>query len=191
MFKKIKKYQIFEKFKVLFLFFKKMSSKVMKQYTKNCKDSVLPNVKRSYTTSNGLYELKLKDLQQRMTAQLSEDTKKPFDWTDSGNEHWALFNGMSGLYYGYYNDGDNPECAIDNNRVHGFHKLESFIEFVDDHFDAPNVQKYLQYNGGGEDILEKAMDEAIQIVWEEMTKIDQKTKMDVTTKTKPATIKSK
>ncbi len=86
-----------------------------------------------------------------------------FDWwREDDNEHWALFNGMLGCYYGFYNDGDDATGAIDNNRVHGFRTVKSFKELAE-RLDAKAVECYLKY--GSEKDLEKAMDEAICIAW--------------------------
>ena len=86
-----------------------------------------------------------------------------FPWTKRSNAHWALFNGMRGLYYGHYNDGDNAEGAIDNNRVHGYSSVKEFEALASD-LKAEAVKAYLRY--GSERNLEKAMDEAILICWE-------------------------
>lgn len=82
---------------------------------------------------------------------------------DTGNEHWALLNGMAGIYYAKYNDGDGLRAAIANNRVHGFESLEAF-QALCIRVGAPEcVRSYLVYGGRGA-VLERAMDATIEFV---------------------------
>jgi len=86
-----------------------------------------------------------------------------FPW--ESHPQWAIFNGFLGIYYGYFNDGDDAAGAIDNNRVHGpmGKSLGAFRDFVVDHMAAKDCDWILKYlDRGGEENLENAMD---QVVW--------------------------
>ena len=56
----------------------------------------------------------------------SDDHTYRYWFKRSENKYWALFNGMLGIYYAHFNDGDDPEGAVENNRVHGFNSLREF-----------------------------------------------------------------
>ena len=52
-----------------------------------------------------------------------------WDWRAPDKKHWTLLNAAAGLYYGFYNDGDNAESAVQNRRANGFdhvHDLKVF-----------------------------------------------------------------
>ncbi len=112
----------------------------------------------SYWEGRGKYEDEDAIVQDKVTKLVGNNFS--FNWRDPKIAHLALFNGMKGMYYGYYNDGDDAEGAIDNNRVHGFQTLSSFQELARS-LGALAVLAYLTY--GGEKNLETAMDEAILI----------------------------
>lgn len=117
--------------------------------------------KQSYWNGNGTHQQlsdRCFDEMQRRNTNFERIT------TDNGN--WALFNGMAGIYYAKFNDGDGLRGAIDNNRVHGFSSLEEFQEHACD-VDAPaSVQSYLR-TGGRDAALEHAMDDVIEWVAKE------------------------
>lgn len=79
-----------------------------------------------YLNGEGTYQALYKFLFAMLEEKRPPDA--PRSWfTESRNRYWALLNGMAGIYYGYFNDGDDPSGAIENNRVHGFRDLGSFI----------------------------------------------------------------
>jgi hypothetical protein len=133
--------------------------------------------KQRYWANTGKYQEISKQLFQKV-----EDLGKngEINWEDDEIAHLTLFNGISGCYYSYYNDGDDAFGSIDNNRVHGFRSLESFSEFCKDQ-GATLAQRYVNSSKRSqkhpysrndeesddyivyvdEDLLEKAMDEVI------------------------------
>lgn len=121
----------------------------------------------SYWQGNGKHQEKYLKLTEKL-----EQLAHPLDWTAPENEHWALLNGMTGIHYGYYNDGDTPEASIENNRVHGpmGKSLEAFYDFCADLLGKKSpILKYLKENEINGPLLEEAMDEAVLYVWEEMS----------------------
>ena len=112
----------------------------------------------SYWEGRGKYEDEDAIVQEKVTKLVGNNYR--FDWHNPKIAKLKLFNGMKGMYYGYYNDGDDAEGAIDNNRVHGFQTLSSFQKLARS-LGALAVLAYLTY--GGEKNLETAMDEAILI----------------------------
>lgn len=98
---------------------------------------------------------------------IANPCKKEWDafdlfWKNNRKNVWGLLNGMKGLYYGKFNDGDNARMAIANNRVHGHSSVESFLKLAHK-YDAQRVIDYL--NISNESRLEQAMDETIMIAW--------------------------
>jgi len=114
----------------------------------------------TYWEGRGKYEDEDVVVQEKVTKLVGNNYN--FDWRNPKIAHLTLFNGMKGMYYGYYNDGDDAEGAIDNNRVHGFQTLSSFQKLARS-LGALAVLAYLTY--GGEKNLETAMDEAILIAY--------------------------
>ncbi len=81
------------------------------------------------------------------------------------NADLALFNGMMGIYYGNYNDGDSVARAIDNNRVHGFSTVEAFKELALSMRAPAELIRYINGVAHSEADLEAAMDAAILLVY--------------------------
>jgi hypothetical protein len=83
------------------------------------------------------------------------------------NRHWALLNGMAGIYYGRYNDGDNVSGAIENNRVHGYESVKDFAELAKS-LGAPKIVHQYITRARGLSNLENAMNATIVFVAEEL-----------------------
>ena len=98
------------------------------------------------------------------------------DWEmDVESEVW-LYNAITGCYYGYFNDGDAPAGAIENNRCHGFNSLDDLKTFAG-RLDVPQVMAFLStvdcYDAESPWVslaLERAMDEAIAVAYGAITK---------------------
>jgi hypothetical protein len=116
-----------------------------------------------YWQETGRFEKEQKFLSEKLGNLVGDARGGKFDWTSEKNAIWALFNGMLGLYYGFYNDGDKAAGAIDNNRVHGYRSVGAY-EALAQSMGATAVVKYLHY--GSEENLERAMDEAICLAWD-------------------------
>lgn len=80
-----------------------------------------------------------------------------------GNEEWAVLNGMAGIYYGYFNDGDGISGAIDNNRVHGFNSLSDFLDVCEAVHAPVTLTQFLTSPHNTPRTYEDAMDAAIVI----------------------------
>jgi len=121
----------------------------------------------TYWNEKGTYQ----NLRKACFKKMEEEGVSGWDeFSKPENAYWALLNGMSGIYYGKFNDGDGVEGAIDNNRVHGFSTLKDFLDLAR-RYDAPkSVINYIDSGycyGDGDTQLEKAMDDIIQFVAKE------------------------
>lgn len=139
-----------------------MSSKASKQNNTKRAATVEKKQMWSYWQDKGLHQEKDTILRDEFERVVGDDGFQ-FDWHNKDVKHWALVNGMWGLYYGFYNDGDNAKGAIDNGRTQGYHSVKAFEALAND-LGAKAVVSYLHYSTNG--TLEKAMDEAILIAWE-------------------------
>jgi hypothetical protein len=140
-----------------------MASKIRPSAKMRVIDDTLLNKQKSdhsYWKGTGRYEKEQKILLEELATLVGG--RHDFDWRADAVAHWALLNGMAGLYYGYYNDGDKAAGAIDNGRVHGYQSVQDFQELAYS-LGAKHVVSYLKYSSANP--LEKAMDEAIMIVW--------------------------
>lgn len=123
----------------------------------------MSTLKSTYWDGKGKYEV-LKD---KCFAQMSKEGVSGWDeFSKPENEEWAFLNGMCGVYYGYFNDGDNLEGAIDNSRFHGYNSLEKVIELAKDVGAPPKIKKYLNYDFQfrNEKLLEEVLDECILFI---------------------------
>lgn len=77
------------------------------------------------------------------------------------NAEWAVLNGMAGIYYGYFNDGDNVRAAINNNRVHGFTSLDDFLDVCRAVHAPVSLTQFLTARYNTPRTYEEAMDAAI------------------------------
>lgn len=112
---------------------------------------------QSYWNSNGKHQADCDALLAEMSAQKMDREK----FRLSENQDWAIFNGMVGMYYGWYNDGDGPAGAIDNNRVHGFTSLEDFRDLCAEMRLPHSVLLFLDSRTTYPQELESAMDAVI------------------------------
>lgn len=125
--------------------------------------------KNTYWADQGRHKKKKAELTQKLETIVSQADDGKFNWRTQQIAHMALFNGVLGMYYGYYNDGDNAGGAVANNRVHGYqgdavdNNLQAFDALAKS-LGATDVQLYIKY--ATEANLERAMDEAILIAWE-------------------------
>jgi len=123
------------------------------------------NEQKGYWQGKGKFQEKQDALCEKLGA-LQPDMSV-FPWEE--HPQWAIFNGMMGIYYGYFNDGDDAAGAIDNNRVHGpmGKSLGAFRDFVVDEMAVKDCDWILKYlDRGGEENLEKAMDQVV--CWTEL-----------------------
>jgi hypothetical protein len=145
-----------------------MASKITTVRVKQV-DEQLPNKDNLYWNEKGKHQEKCKILLEKLDKLVSSSIG-PFKWTIPVNSHWAVFNGMVGCYYGYYNDGDNASGAIDNNRVHGYSNAQDFAQCCR-YLDASTCVLYVLDKRTGDDVdvklLERAMDQAILVAWNE------------------------
>jgi hypothetical protein len=146
------------------------SKSVLRSDISNVRDNhVLMPSKGRYWNQTGKYQEESDALMKRMEEWYAKTTATaPINWHDEANSYWTLLNGMSGIYYGYYNDGDDAAGAIDNNRVHGFQDADRFAEFCLEQ-GAVEAAKYVRNTGRvlstvnmDEALLERAMDEVIK-----------------------------
>lgn len=119
----------------------------------------------SYWNGQGKYEEKYTTLQEHLEQLVGGNYN--FNWRNPKIAHFALLNGVAGLYYEKYNNGGNARSAVDNNKVHGYQNVSDFRELAKS-LGANEVTKYLDY--GSKANLEKAMDEAILIAWNKYEK---------------------
>jgi hypothetical protein len=117
----------------------------------------------SYWNGNGKHQKKVKILEDKLATILYSDPS--FDWKK--NDEWALFNGMTGIYYAKHNDGDSAEGAIDNNRVHGYRNVKDFERLAKE-YGANQLVWYMSFKTSSsmlDNVLEKAMDEVVELTW--------------------------
>jgi hypothetical protein len=129
--------------------------------TKNVPDEYIsPKNGKTYWERNGKFQKEHDEI----CKQLEERCNGLNLWLKLDREEISdkmlLVNGVNGLYYAKYNDGDDAEGAIDNNRVHGFKTVDKFKDFCKQ-FPAHAVIRYLEYSSTAN--LEKAMDEVVRI----------------------------
>ena len=117
-------------------------------------------MKNTYWNDNGKYQTLRNELCEIMDG-MDLDGRS---FRLATNTYWALFNGMLGIYYGKFNDGDNVAGAIDNNRAQGFESVDAFLRLCRDVGAPKNIETYIQTGGRGEKNLEKVMDSTILFV---------------------------
>lgn len=123
--------------------------------------------KPSYWKNTGLHQKELDDLRDMLEKQVASVEK--YDWSAKENRPWALLNASLGLWYGWYNDGNLAEGAVDNNRTHGFSTVDK-LKRLAEKTEAHQLLNYLEVKSYYTESmvkarLEKMMDEAISIVW--------------------------
>ncbi len=142
------------------------------------RDEPIFDPEKTYWNNKGRY--------QELSSQLSDGlTKVVTNWNDNlqsdeekqqrkwgyvswfwkNNPRWALLNAMMGIYYGFFNDGDSPKGAIENNRCHSFESLSDFRSFCA-HNAPEDVLDYLDGFGSAThrrqlQALEEAMDATV------------------------------
>ena len=132
---------------------------------------------KTYWEGSGRFKRRYKRLEKEMNQAHTNFYKKKeyqdlldkwgFDKTNrfwDVHSHWALLNGMMGIYYAYYNDGDDVDGAIENNRVHGSSSRSEFLSAIPN--DTPMVIYNYISSGGpyGDARLERVMDATIDFV---------------------------
>lgn len=125
-------------------------------------------MENTYWNGNGKFEA----LRTKCFEEMKSRGEMDFEFSHFHQRHknpeWGLLNGMAGIYYGYFNDGDNVKGAIENNRVHGYECVEDFLRTAR-RVGAPQIViNYIQNGGRGKKNLENAMDATIQFVAEKM-----------------------
>ena len=111
--------------------------------TSNVDTDTLWNTKSPYQEKyDELLETLEQDLMKSNTKKFSpwKHPKKYDAWSKDfwlNHSEYVLINSMAGIYYAYYNDGDNVVGAIENNRTQGFDSLPKLLGGLP--FDTPDV----------------------------------------------------
>lgn len=125
---------------------------------------------KSYWSGQGLHKEKHETLSNILTELVKQAEKKGVHFFhENADSVWTLFNGMVGMYHGYYNDGDDAHAAIANNRVHGFDIDDDGIDDFKDLARKYGADKVLLYiDRTSKSYLEQAMDQVIEITYEKL-----------------------
>jgi hypothetical protein len=91
------------------------------------------------------------------------------------NKKWALLNGIIGLWYGKFNNGDNIKSSFQNNMVHGYQRLSDFKQMATEIGAPTEVLNFLSKESTKKSQYEEALDKTvIWVVKWQTTKILQK-----------------
>jgi hypothetical protein len=115
-----------------------------------------------YIFGNGKYQ----DLHNFMSRTLTEvGTNDDLWYTRPQNKVLKFYNAIMGIYYGHFNDGDDIDGAIENNRAHGIRNMDQ-LKMLAREINAPKkVRDFINRDRfNTEEQYESAMDETILFV---------------------------
>jgi len=108
---------------------------------------------------------KYQNLLNFMLRALADLAAEDPEWhTRTKNKVMKFLNAMVGIYYARYNDGDDIQDAIENNRAHGIYNIRNLM-ILAVHINAPaEVLRFIASANRTDEDYERAIEETILFV---------------------------